>query len=311
VIWQFWERIGHEVDGARLGEAVQHQLKRPTLPPRLPSDALDDLPEAPGVYRFYGDDDALLYVGRGANLRQRVTAHFAATRDPRDQRIAQDIRRIDWQETVGELGALLLESRLMNERPSLHNPRPRTTIEPCSWQLDEVAPGDFRPRLVVGAAADPGCSDGLYGLFASRREATLALRKIAAAHELCPAILGLEKNGGPGHACATKHACRGTCAGKASVGLHSARLMAALARLKVDAWPHAGPIGIVERNDFLDREEVHVVDAWRHLGTARSEAELQDLLHSPADAPFDLDRYKLLKAHLAKRGSTVRPLART
>ena len=308
LIWQFWQTIGREVDRDRLGEAVQHQLKRPNLPPQLPSDALDDLPEAPGVYFFYGDDDALLYVGRGANLRQHVTAHFAAgTREARALRIAEEIRRIDWQETVGELGALLLESRVMRDRQPRYNRPPHPVVELCSWQLDEIAPGDFRPRLMRGTAAAPAHGHERYGLFASRREATLALRKIAEAHQLCPVILGLETSG---PACAAEHACRGTCAGRESAGLHSARLMAALARLKVDAWPHAGPIGIVERNDFLDREEVHVVDAWRHLGTARTEAELQELLRGPADAPFDLDRYKLLKAHLAKRGSTVRALAR-
>ncbi len=313
LIWQFWERIGRELDRGRIGEAVQHQLKRPSLPPQLPPDALDDLPEAPGVYLFHGDDDALLYVGRGANLRQRVAAHFAAgTREARELRIAQEIRRIDWQETVGELGALLLESRLMKARQPLYNRRPRPAVELCSWQLEEIAPGDFRPRLVSGADAAPGHGGERYGLFSGRREATLALRKIAEAHQLCPRRLGLEKDAAPGSACAAhlQHPCRGACAGRESAGLHSARLMAALARLKVDAWPHAGPIGIVERNDFLDREEVHLVDAWRHLGTARTAAELEELLQSPADAPFDLDLYKLLKAHLAKRGSTVRPLAR-
>lgn len=310
LIWQFWQTVGREVDAGRIGEAVQHQLKRPSLPPQLPSDALDDLPEAPGVYLFYGDGDALLYVGKGANLRQRVTAHFAAgTREARAQRIAQKIRRIDWLETVGELGALLLESGLVRDRLPRYN-RPLPVVELCSWQLDEIAPGDFRPRLLHGADAAPGQGGERYGLFSSRREATLALRKIAEAHQLCPVILGLEKNAAPGHPCAPKQACRGACAGRQSAGLHSARLMAALARLRVDAWPHAGPIGVVERNDFLGREEVHVIDAWRHLGTARTEAELQELLHSPADVPFDLERYKLLKAHLAKHGSTVRPLAR-
>jgi len=60
--------------------------------------------------------------------------------------------------------------------------------------------------------------------------------------------------------------------------MHSARLMAALAKLKLDAWAYPGPIGLVERDDFLDVEEVHVVDGWRYLGTARGEAEIHQLL---------------------------------
>jgi DNA polymerase-3 subunit epsilon len=313
LIWQFWQKISREVDAERIGEAVRHQLKRPSLPPHLPPDCLDDLPEAPGVYLFHGENDALLYVGKSVNLRQRVMSHFAAgTREAREQRIAQEIRRIDWQETVGEMGALLLESRLVKERQPVHNRRLRPTTEHCAWRLDEVAPGDFRPRLVSGADADPGVNGELYGLFSSKREATLALRKIAQAHQLCPTILGLEKTSRPGQPCIAhqQQQCRGACAGRESTGLHSARLMAALARLRLDGWPYAGPIGIVERNDFLDREEVHLVDAWRHLGTARSEPELKELLQTPTQVEFDLDIYKLLKAQLAKRGKAVRTLTR-
>jgi DNA polymerase-3 subunit epsilon len=309
LIWQFWEKIGREVDAERIGEAVRHQLKRPSLPPHLPPDFLDDVPEVPGVYLFYGEDDTLLYVGKSVNLRQRVLSHFApGTGETKELRIAQEIRRIDWQETVGELGALLLEARLVKERQPVHNRRLRRTTDICAWQLDEVAPGDFRPRLASGEDAAPGRGGELYGLFSSKREATLALRKIAEAHQLCPAILGL--TGTPGLPCVAHqlHQCRGACAGKESIGLHSARLMAALARLRLDGWPYPGPIGIVERNEFLDREEVHLVDAWRHLGTARSESEMEELLQAPGDVKFDLDIYKLLKAQLAKRGKAVRTL---
>ncbi len=294
LIWQFWQKIGREVDPERIGDAVRHQLKRPSLPPHLPSDCLDDLPEAPGVYLFYGEDDALLYVGKAVNLRQRVVAHFAAgTREARELRIAQEIRRVDWQETVGELGALLLESRLVKARQPLHNRLRRR-----------------RSRLVGGEDADPGRDCELYGLFSSRREATLALRKIAEAHQLCPAMLGLERTSRPGQPCLAhqQNQCRGACADRESIGLHSARLMAALARLRLGGWPYPGPVGIVERNAFLGREEVHVVDAWRHLGTARSESEIEELLQAPTQVEFDLDIYKLLKAQLAKRGKTVRAL---
>ena len=86
--------------------------------------------------------------------------------------------------------------------------------------------------------------------------------------------------------------------------------MAALAKLKIAAWPWRGPIGIVERNEFLDREDVHLIDAWRYLGTARSEADLHQLLRSPQRAPFDIDTYKLLKAQLKKKGNVVRKLER-
>ena len=71
-----------------------------------------DSPESAGVYIFYGEGALPLYVGKSVKLRSRVMAHFqAASREPREMRIAQEIRRIEWIETAGELGALLLEAR--------------------------------------------------------------------------------------------------------------------------------------------------------------------------------------------------------
>jgi len=311
LIWQFWRLLQRDRGEDAVAEAVQQQLKRPSLPPHLDPALLDDLPESPGVYLFYGENNVLLYVGKSVNLRQRVLSHFAAdTREYKAMRLTQEVRRIHWQETVGELGALLLESRLVKEGQPLHNRRLRRASDLCSWRLEEVTPGDFRPRLASGEDADFGRAGDLFGLFATQREATNTLRKIADAYELCPAILGLEKPAQPGRPCFAfqVHKCKGACVGKEPIGMHSARLMAALAKLKLDAWAYPGPIGLVERDDFLDMEEVHVVNGWRYLGTARSEAEVHDLLEQSGQARFDMDTYKLLKAHLNKGKIKVRRL---
>jgi len=71
------------------------------------------------------------------------------------------------------------------------------------------------------------------------------------------------------------------------VSFHSARLMAALGRQRLAPWPFAGPAWIREG------DEVHLIDHWRHLGTAHSEADLHALLDTPAPA-FDRDSYRIL-----------------
>lgn len=309
LIWQFWRLVRREHGEDALAEAVGQQLARPSLPPHLDPALLDELPESPGVYLFHGENDALLYVGKSVNLRQRVLSHFAAdTPEYRAMRLTQEVRRIHWHETVGELGALLLESRLVKEGQPFHNHRLRRAAELCAWRLDEAAPGDFRPRLV--SADDPGFgyAGDLFGPFATARQAKLALKKIAEAHALCPVVLGLEKPARPKGPCFAFQLdrCRGACVGKEAIGPHSARLMAALAKLKMRPWAYAGAIGLVERDDFLDVEEVHVVSGWRYLGTARSEAGIHELLEQAGNARFDLDIYKLLKTQLAKGKVTVR-----
>jgi len=309
LIWQFWRLLRRERDEDTLDNAVRQQLKRPSLPPHLDPALLDDLPESPGVYLLHGENDVLLYVGKSVNLRKRVLSHFTAdTRENKSMRMSHEVRRIDWHGTVGELGALLLESRLVKEGQPIHNRRLRRAADLCAWQLEERAQGDYRPRLVDGQDADFGRAGDLFGLYATRRQATHALRMIAEAHALCPAILGLEPAAKAGHPCFSHQLgkCKGACTGKEPIALHSARLMAALTKIKLQPWPYPGPIGLVERDDFLDVEEVHVVDGWRYLGTARSEADVSDLLEQTAQARFDMDTYKLLKTQLAKGGVVVR-----
>ncbi len=311
LIWQFWQQVRQHQSEAAVLAAVQHQLKRPTLPPHLDAAVLDDLPEAPGVYLIHGEGDLCLYAGKSVNLRQRVLAHFAAdTREYKEMNLSQQARRLDWHETVGEVGALLLEARLVKQLKPVHNRRLREHPDICAWRLEEVEAGDFRPHLVYAGDIDMGADDNLYGPFNSKREATNTLRKIAEAYKLCPILLGLEKPNKAPRPCFAFQVgqCKGACIGKEPRNLHSARLMSALAKMKVKPWPWPGPVGLIERDDFRDVEDVHVLDGWRYLGTAHDEAEVHALRDQGKDVPFDMDIYKLLKTHLGKGKLKVRVL---
>jgi DNA polymerase-3 subunit epsilon len=75
------------------------------------------------------------------------------------------------------------------------------------------------------------------------------------------------------------------------------RIFDALRALRVPAWPYRGPVGIRERSD------VHVVDQWQFLGTARSDSDLHAILESRPEE-FDPRTYRVLRrtlAHLPQR----------
>jgi DNA polymerase-3 subunit epsilon len=82
------------------------------------------------------------------------------------------------------------------------------------------------------------------------------------------------------------------------VHAHLARAAAALASLKTHAWPWRGPVGIVEEDPEREAVEVHVVDNWCLLGSARSDAEVAELLQERPRRRFDLDHYKILARHV-------------
>src|SRR6187455_518507 len=123
-LWGFVQALYRECETDEVDAAVRRLLKTPSLPPQLAPDVLDHLPEGPGVYRFYGVNELPLYIGKSVNLRDRVRSHFSSDyRSANDIRISSEIRRIEVEETAGELGALLKEARLVKELLPLHKHR--------------------------------------------------------------------------------------------------------------------------------------------------------------------------------------------
>ena len=93
-------------------------LLRPRKPPRLkPAGSprtrherldLSALPNDPGVYIFRDADGHPLYVGKSVCLRTRARAHFTTPSTWTGQ-----AEHVDYQPTESELGALVLENRLI------------------------------------------------------------------------------------------------------------------------------------------------------------------------------------------------------
>jgi DNA polymerase-3 subunit epsilon len=257
-LWRHWHTL---LSAEAIREAVERIVGRPEPPPQFDPAQFDALPEAPGAYALFDREGALLIAKRAANVRRQVFAHFSAQK--RETPLVRDASRIEWREAAGELGARLYELEL--------TAAVRSSVESCSWQL--TRDGGFRPVLVFARDIDFARAEDLYGLYRSRREAVLALRRLTKA-----------------------------CTGEEVVSPHGAWLVAALVRQRVRSWPYPGPIALVERDEFGMREEAHVVDAWGYLGTADDDAALRLLFAGAAErrdaARFDADIYRIVGKYL-------------
>ena len=304
VLWQFLQKIYAEVDTSRIDAAVQAQMDAPSLPAGLPAEVVESIPEAPGVYLFYDEKGVPLYVGRSVDLYARVRSHFSG-RTAKDVRIAQQVARVEWMETAGELGALLAESRLIKELLPLHNQRARRIAQFYSWEWDGALASTTPLRLVTVGDAETLRLESLFGTFRAKHAALAALAGIADQHGLCPALLGLEPARDSGAACFSHQLqrCRGACCGKESVAAHNLRLLQALQSLRLARWPYEGAIGL--RETCGEKSEMHLFERWCFLGTARTESEIHDRLEVRELPAFDLDIYKILRRELAKRTKGV------
>jgi DNA polymerase-3 subunit epsilon len=80
---------------------------------RLPQLEFGELPKDPGVYLFRDSAGKMLYVGKSISIRSRARAHFA----PSNTREAWTAHAttVDYEATASELGALVLENRLIKQ----------------------------------------------------------------------------------------------------------------------------------------------------------------------------------------------------
>jgi DNA polymerase-3 subunit epsilon len=327
-------RLAATAGSERFVDICARVLHEPRLPPQLPADLADDLPDAPGVYVFRDEHSVPLYVGKAGNIRSRVLAHFAGSRherrragqpagtrleigadaaaaearekesrrDDKDARLARTVCKVEWFETGGELGALLLERTLVRQWVPVENRRPRRLQDAFVIELRDTAAGlmtTIEPLHSESFADDSECC----GPFRTREDALKALHGKAREAALCLRVLGLES--GEGSCVAYQLGrCRGACVGREPRALHDARTRLALVRLRLKRWPFTGAIAIREPAPEGYGSVLHVLDRWRHIGTAADENELAELLQTRelADAAIDVDSYRVIGRCLERAG---------
>ena len=105
-------RLGRDPDGRRRGAGMA---------PAPPAPDFGELPTDPGVYIFRDGRGQILYVGKSVSIRSRARAHFAPSSPPAAWTQHADV--VDYRTTTSELGALVLENRLIKEHRPPGNTR--------------------------------------------------------------------------------------------------------------------------------------------------------------------------------------------
>ena len=294
LLLQFWRVCESRFGKEKLNEVINQLVGNPSLPPNIDKGLIDSIPDGPGCYIFYGENKTPLYIGKSISLRSRVMGHFqGALTQRKEMKLSLQIRDIDWIQTSGELGALILESRLIKERMPSMNIKLRRSKDLCGWSLVKDDAGVLVPVLVTHHQLAPGLQDNLYGFFYSKREARSYLKAIAKKYHLCEALLGLEKRV-EGKSCFGYQVkqCNGACLNLTPIALHNLQLKTVLELFKVQVWPYSGPIAIKEGGEMI------VIDKWCYLGTAINQDKLYELADS-GEGEFDLDIYKIVKKALS------------
>jgi DNA polymerase III subunit epsilon len=143
-------------NAATVGEAVnllrsRRRARKSEPAERIPPDQRPDLstlPDDPGVYVFRDERGRPLYVGKSVSLRTRARAHFCA---PAGWTERAEI--VDYRPTNSELGALVLENRLIKEWKPPGNKKLKRTERYCYLRCRLDIP---YPVLEVASEPAPG-----------------------------------------------------------------------------------------------------------------------------------------------------------
>jgi DNA polymerase-3 subunit epsilon len=310
VLFDFYQKIQQEFLPEELETIIKKTMKKPSIPLNLPHTDLEKLPEKPGVYLFYGENGAPLYIGKSKNIRNRVLSHFSADiHSPTEMKISQQIESIETITTTGELGALFLESKLIKERLPLYNRMSRIKREliAIKSQINKQGYQEVFLEPITTIQVDELSS--FFGFCKSRRQAKSLLADIAKEHGLCEKLLGLEKTNTTCFAHRLNR-CKGACIGAEKSTIYNLKFAAAFASLKIKTWPFSGPIRI-EESELENKKEYFLVDKWCYLGSIQVDTEGNKKTDLVNDLIFDLDIYKILRQYLRNPGNSkkIQPIS--
>lgn len=325
MLFLFYKKIMQDFPRDQIEKAVGKALKRPSIPSKLKTN-IEELPEGPGVYVFYGNikpaetaqqfnnlameqssNSFPLYIGKSKNLRERILSHFAADlRSPLEMKISQQVVSIETISTAGELGALFLESQMIKKMLPLYNKKSRIKHELIALRKVTSKEGycTVKMEMADNETIKQFNNENFYsllGIFKSKKQAKDFLIKITKEHNLCEKLLGLES----GNRTTTKSACfayrlgrcEGACIGIEKPIKYNLRYVAAFASSKIKPWPFPGTIVIEESNHT--KKQYFLINKWCYIGNINIDSEGNKDSKLLENYTFDLDIYNILKQFLS------------
>lgn len=176
---------------------------------------LADLPRTPGIYLMRDAMDAIIYVGKAKNIRERVASYYSQplglTR--KMDGLVEAIERIEAVETGSELSALLLESELIRRYQPRYNAQLRHSEE---YPYIRVDIGNPWPRVTL-VRRRRGDGALYFGPFRNRNAAKQTVELLGRAYRLrsCPRSFKDKRSYGSACLELDLNRCMGPCMGKA------------------------------------------------------------------------------------------------
>jgi DNA polymerase III subunit epsilon len=275
-----------------------------TLPPNLPREEFEKLPEEPGVYYFFDSRGKVIYVGKAINIKKRIRGHFTPGSETiRKQNMFREIHGVSYELCGNELVSLLFENHEIRRLWPLYNQAQKR----ISWNYGIYLYEDQRGYLRFSISRT-NKHEVPVSFFKSLNEARSFLRNKTEEFELCPKLTGLQIS--PGSCFDYRiRKCSGACIGEEKVSSYNKRVKKALQSLSQENLTAA----IVGQGRNHEESSVVWIEQGKYIGFGFFDRSME-VLHSSQLKEFikffpdNQDIQRILHSYL-RNGKDYRILA--
>ncbi len=249
---ELFERCLQNDSNGVLDSFLKRTSREATLPPHLPKEVFENLPEKTGVYYFHDRKGRIIYIGKAVNIKNRVYSHFTG----RKQKFISSIANVSHKLCGTELIALLLESHEIKHHYPLYN-RAQKRDRGRYVLTDYVDRKGIRHLMFTKnhLALQPIIS------FSSYEAARSFMFGIMEEYRLCPRYCGLQSAHNGCFDYQVKK-CKGVCAGRERPSVYNKRVARAIASLD----PGARSRLIIDKGREPRERSVIVIENGQYRG---------------------------------------------
>lgn len=247
------------------------------------SEELKKLPDQPGVYIMHDSSDAIIYIGKAVNLKNRVRQYFQASHNEgiKKDQMVKKIVRFEYIMTDSELEALVLECNLIKE----HRPKYNTMLrDDKTYPYIRVTLGEEFPRVLFCRQMKKDKSR-YFGPYTSAGAVKDSIELIQKIYHIRTCNRNLPKDTGKERPCLNYHIkqCMAPCQGYISKEAYRQNIDRALEFLNGNYHPVIKDLEqkMMQASDALDFEKA--IEYRELLSSVKQIAQKQKITHSDGE----------------------------
>ncbi|WP_296386801.1 exonuclease domain-containing protein [Winogradskyella sp.] len=273
-------------------EFLNKNSRQATLPPNLPKETFEALPDTAGIYYFKNKKGKIIYVSKAKNIKKRVLSHFYS-KTKKSLEMIRETGDIDFEISGSELIALLMEDAAIKHHFPIYNKVAKRTIQSFS-----IFSYEDRNGILHLASNKTRLTPKPIATFFNVRDVRSYLEKFCTKHSLCPKYCHLQESVSECSHYSIKN-CKGICRKQESVEDYNNKVLEAIH----DMSNQKEDIIVREKGRHSNEEAFVMIKAGEYLGYGFIDKESQinhidDLSTYLIPQKNSIDIQKILSPHL-------------